>query len=108
MDKEVAVKVKDHKRKHDSDDEEDDDDNEGPSAGSNQGRSAKKRRPESAASGRQSGMFPEIPFTVSKKRSLISSKKLSIQTLTPAELMRTADIIESSPPMKQENDQETT
>ncbi|GJS39451.1 hypothetical protein Tco_0564494 [Tanacetum coccineum] len=50
MDKEVAVKVKDHKRKHDSDDEEDDDDDEGPSAGSNQGRSAKRRRPESAAS----------------------------------------------------------
>ncbi|GKF95651.1 hypothetical protein Tco_0288386, partial [Tanacetum coccineum] len=43
--------VKDHKRKHDSDDEEDDDDDEGPSAGSNQGRSAKRRRPESAASG---------------------------------------------------------
>ncbi|GJU40991.1 hypothetical protein Tco_1193948 [Tanacetum coccineum] len=38
MDKEVAVKVKDHKRKHDSDDEEDDDDDEGPSAGSHQGR----------------------------------------------------------------------
>ncbi|GKC36195.1 hypothetical protein Tco_1048579 [Tanacetum coccineum] len=51
MDKEVAVKVKDHKRKHDSDDEEDDDDDEGPSAGSNQGRSAKRRRPESATSG---------------------------------------------------------
>ncbi|GJU06348.1 hypothetical protein Tco_1122778 [Tanacetum coccineum] len=51
MDKEVAVKVKDHKRKHDSDDEEDDDDDEGPSAGSNQGMSAKRRRPESAASG---------------------------------------------------------
>ncbi|GKA39013.1 hypothetical protein Tco_0731564 [Tanacetum coccineum] len=36
IDKEVTVKVKDHKRKHDSDDEEDDDDDEGPSAGSNQ------------------------------------------------------------------------
>ncbi|GJQ93816.1 hypothetical protein Tco_0004955 [Tanacetum coccineum] len=35
MDKEVADKVKDHKRKHDSDDDEDDDDDEGPSAGSN-------------------------------------------------------------------------
>ncbi|GKC07387.1 hypothetical protein Tco_0998997 [Tanacetum coccineum] len=32
MDKEVADKVKDHKRKHDSDDDEDDDDDEGPSA----------------------------------------------------------------------------
>ncbi|GJR80120.1 retrovirus-related pol polyprotein from transposon TNT 1-94 [Tanacetum coccineum] len=51
MDKEVADKVKDHKRKHDSDDDEDDDDDEGPSAGSNQGRSTKRRRLESAASG---------------------------------------------------------
>ncbi|GKF54061.1 hypothetical protein Tco_0160971, partial [Tanacetum coccineum] len=38
MDKEDAVKVKDHKRKHNSDDEEDDDEDEGPSAGSYQGR----------------------------------------------------------------------
>ncbi|GKB94780.1 hypothetical protein Tco_0980917 [Tanacetum coccineum] len=45
MDKEVADKVKDHKRKHDSDDDE------GPSAGSNQGRSTKRRRSDSAASG---------------------------------------------------------
>ncbi|GKF58547.1 hypothetical protein Tco_0172084, partial [Tanacetum coccineum] len=51
MDKEVAVKVKDHKRKHDSNDEEDDDDDEGPSAGSNQGRSTKRRRSDFAASG---------------------------------------------------------
>ncbi|GJZ69245.1 hypothetical protein Tco_0632795 [Tanacetum coccineum] len=51
MDKEVANKVKDHKRKHDSDDDEDDDDDEGPSAGSNQGKSAKKRRHNSGASG---------------------------------------------------------
>ncbi|GJX87264.1 hypothetical protein Tco_0339278 [Tanacetum coccineum] len=36
MDKEVADKVKDHKRKHDSDDDEDDDDDKGPSVGSNQ------------------------------------------------------------------------
>ncbi|GJQ99346.1 hypothetical protein Tco_0522331 [Tanacetum coccineum] len=52
MDKEVADKVKDHKRKHDSDDDdEDDDDDEGPSARSNQGRSTKRRRSDSAASG---------------------------------------------------------
>ncbi|GJS14003.1 hypothetical protein Tco_0408475, partial [Tanacetum coccineum] len=51
MDKEVADKVKDHKRKHDSDDDEDDDDNEGPSAGSNQGKSSKRRRHDSGASG---------------------------------------------------------
>ncbi|GJV81457.1 hypothetical protein Tco_1517327 [Tanacetum coccineum] len=57
MDKEVANKVKDHKRKHDSDDDESDDDDEGndddegPSAGSNQGRSSKRRRSDSAASG---------------------------------------------------------
>ncbi|GKF18480.1 hypothetical protein Tco_0063398 [Tanacetum coccineum] len=47
MDKEVADKVKDHKRKHDSDD----DDDEGPSAGSNQGKSSKRRRHDSGASG---------------------------------------------------------
>ncbi|GJY24153.1 hypothetical protein Tco_0397811, partial [Tanacetum coccineum] len=55
--KEVADKVKDHKRKHDSDDDEDndddedDDDDEGPSAGSNQGKSEKRRRHDSGASG---------------------------------------------------------
>ncbi|GJW53138.1 hypothetical protein Tco_0097223, partial [Tanacetum coccineum] len=38
-------------RKHDSDDDEDDDDNEGPSTGSNQGKSAKRKRPYSGASG---------------------------------------------------------
>ncbi|GKA58453.1 hypothetical protein Tco_0757641 [Tanacetum coccineum] len=51
IDKEVADKVKDHKRKHDSDDDEDNDDDEGPLVGSNQGRSTKKRRSDSAASG---------------------------------------------------------
>ncbi|GKB54327.1 hypothetical protein Tco_0905080 [Tanacetum coccineum] len=51
MDKEVADKVKDHKRKHDSDDDEDDDDVEVLSTGSNQGRSTKRRRSDSAASG---------------------------------------------------------
>ncbi|GJZ00754.1 hypothetical protein Tco_0518183, partial [Tanacetum coccineum] len=51
MDKEVADKVKDHKRKQDSDDDEDDDDDEGPSVVSNQGRSTKKRRSNSATSG---------------------------------------------------------
>ncbi|GKC94375.1 hypothetical protein Tco_1159817, partial [Tanacetum coccineum] len=41
-----------HKRKHDSDDDEDDDDDdEGPSAGSNQGRSTKRRRSDYAAFG---------------------------------------------------------
>ncbi|GKF66525.1 hypothetical protein Tco_0193042, partial [Tanacetum coccineum] len=46
IDKEVADKVKNHKRKHDSDD-----DDEGPSAGSNQGKSTKRRRHDSGASG---------------------------------------------------------
>ncbi|GKE12808.1 hypothetical protein Tco_1416359, partial [Tanacetum coccineum] len=50
MDKEVADKVKDHKRKRDSDDDEDDDD-EGPSTGSNQGESTKRRRHDLSASG---------------------------------------------------------
>ncbi|GKE82849.1 hypothetical protein Tco_1552849, partial [Tanacetum coccineum] len=51
MDKEVKDKVKDHKRKHESDDNEDDNDDEGPSAGSNQGKSSKRRRHDSGASG---------------------------------------------------------
>ncbi|GJZ41782.1 hypothetical protein Tco_0588668 [Tanacetum coccineum] len=51
MDKEVKDRVKNHKRKHDSDDDEDDDDDEGPSAGSNQGKSTKRRRHDSGASG---------------------------------------------------------
>ncbi|GJS38666.1 hypothetical protein Tco_0563709 [Tanacetum coccineum] len=45
MDKEVIDKVKDHKRKHDSDNDE------GPLAGSNQGKSAKRRSHDSGASG---------------------------------------------------------
>ncbi|GJX43569.1 hypothetical protein Tco_0260245, partial [Tanacetum coccineum] len=44
MDKEVAENVKDHKKKQYSDDDEDDDDDEGPSAGSNQGRSTKREK----------------------------------------------------------------
>ncbi|GKA18553.1 hypothetical protein Tco_0698468, partial [Tanacetum coccineum] len=44
IDKEVADKVKDHKRMHDSDDDEDDDDD-------NQGKSAKRRRHDSGTSG---------------------------------------------------------
>ncbi|GKC10059.1 hypothetical protein Tco_1001669 [Tanacetum coccineum] len=48
MDKEVKDRVKNHKRKHDSDDDEDD---EGPSARSNQGKSAKRRRHDSGTSG---------------------------------------------------------
>ncbi|GJX18551.1 hypothetical protein Tco_0221228 [Tanacetum coccineum] len=50
MDKKVADKVKDHKRKRDIDDDEDDDD-EGPSDGSNQGELTKRRRHDSSASG---------------------------------------------------------
>ncbi|GJZ62126.1 hypothetical protein Tco_0618263, partial [Tanacetum coccineum] len=51
MDKEVKNRVKDHKRKHDSDDDEIDDDDEGPSAGSNQGKSTKRRRHDPGAFG---------------------------------------------------------
>ncbi|GJZ28220.1 retrovirus-related pol polyprotein from transposon TNT 1-94 [Tanacetum coccineum] len=102
MDKEVAVKVKDHKRKHDSDDEEDDDDDEGPSAGSNQGRSAKRRRPKSVASGSAQPPLKDdhqsskkLRESLTQKRSSNSSKKLKgIQTLTPAE-QEAADIMKA-------------
>ncbi|GJS44119.1 hypothetical protein Tco_0569162 [Tanacetum coccineum] len=51
MDKEVKDRVKDHKRKHDVYMMCDDDDDEGPSPGSNQGKSAKRIRHDSGASG---------------------------------------------------------
>ncbi|GJZ45625.1 hypothetical protein Tco_0593221 [Tanacetum coccineum] len=60
MDKEVADKVKDHKRKHDSDDDEDDDDDEGPSAGSKPGVwSYKENRSDLPASSSLYGSDPE-------------------------------------------------
>ncbi|GKD69639.1 hypothetical protein Tco_1323729, partial [Tanacetum coccineum] len=64
MDKEV----KDHKIKHDSDDDEDDDD-EGPSAGSNQGKSTKRRRHDSGASrdAPESGHFEHSSDDLSKQ-----------------------------------------
>ncbi|GJT79666.1 putative ribonuclease H-like domain-containing protein [Tanacetum coccineum] len=63
MDKEVTVKVKNHKRKHDSDDDdEDDDDDEGPSAGSNQDdEQSLKKPPKSDASA--SKKHPALPST---------------------------------------------
>ncbi|GJT66563.1 hypothetical protein Tco_1018043 [Tanacetum coccineum] len=89
MDKEVAVKVKDHKRKHDSDDEEDDDDDEGPSAGSNQGRSAKRRRPESAASG--SAQPPSKNDHQSSKKPRESDASVLIKTTSSSYLNWMAD-----------------
>ncbi|GKE55558.1 hypothetical protein Tco_1494743, partial [Tanacetum coccineum] len=101
MDKEVADKVKDHKRKHDSDDDEDDDDDEGPSAGSNQGRSTKRRRPESAASGSaqpppkdddQSSKKPrESDASASKQHSTLTSTGWQITDIRD-------DVVNSSMP----------
>ncbi|GJZ63518.1 hypothetical protein Tco_0619939 [Tanacetum coccineum] len=51
MNKEVKDRVKNHKRKHDSDNDEDDDDDKGPSPRLNQGKSSKRRRHDSGASG---------------------------------------------------------
>ncbi|GJT72076.1 hypothetical protein Tco_1031362 [Tanacetum coccineum] len=64
MEKEVADKVKDHKRKHDSDDDE------GPPAGSNQGKSTKRRRYDSGASG--SAQPPSKDFEQSTKNKMDS------------------------------------
>ncbi|GKC00664.1 hypothetical protein Tco_0986800, partial [Tanacetum coccineum] len=76
MDKEVADKVKDHKRKRDSDDDEDDDD-EGPSAGSNQGDSTKRRRHDSSASG--SAQPPSKDSEQSTKNKLDSNTSAAQQ-----------------------------
>ncbi|GJU32922.1 hypothetical protein Tco_1176511 [Tanacetum coccineum] len=54
MEKEVKDRVKDHKRKQDSDDDEDDDVDEGLLAGSNQGKSTKRRRHDSEPESRHS------------------------------------------------------
>ncbi|GJU97949.1 hypothetical protein Tco_1327220 [Tanacetum coccineum] len=66
MDKEVSNKVKDHKRKHDNDNDDDKDDDEGPPAGSNQGKSTKKRRHDSGASG--SAQSPKDDEQSTKKK----------------------------------------
>ncbi|GJS94665.1 retrovirus-related pol polyprotein from transposon TNT 1-94 [Tanacetum coccineum] len=98
MDKEVAVKVKDHKRKHDSDDDEDDDDDEGPSAGSNQGRSTKRRRSDSAASG--SAQPPPKDDDQSSKKPRESDASASKQhpalTSTGWQITDTRDVVVDS------------
>ncbi|GJV12926.1 hypothetical protein Tco_1354467 [Tanacetum coccineum] len=76
MDKEVAYKVKDHKRKCDSNDDEDDDD-EGPSAGSNQGESTKRRRHDSSAS--RSAQPPSKDSKQSTKNKLDSNASAAQQ-----------------------------
>ncbi|GJT43711.1 hypothetical protein Tco_0952426 [Tanacetum coccineum] len=90
MDKEVKDMVKDHKRKHDSDDDEDDDDDdEGPSAGSNQGKSTKRIRHNSGASG--SAQSPP------KDSDASASKQHPTLTLTGWQINDTRDaVIDSS------------
>ncbi|GJU18189.1 putative ribonuclease H-like domain-containing protein [Tanacetum coccineum] len=98
MDKEVADKVKDHKRKHDSDDDEDDDDDEGPSAGSNQGKSAKRRRHDSGASG--SAQPPTKDDEQSSKKPRESDASASKQhpalTSTGWQITDTRDVVVDS------------
>ncbi|GKA45321.1 hypothetical protein Tco_0738117, partial [Tanacetum coccineum] len=102
MDKEVADKVKDHKRKHDSDDDEDDDDDEGPSAGSNQGKSSKRRRHDSGASG--SAQPPTKDDEQSSKKPRESDASASKQhpalTATRWQITDTRDaVVDSSMPI---------
>ncbi|GJW69347.1 hypothetical protein Tco_0123771 [Tanacetum coccineum] len=98
MDEEVADKVKDHKRKHDSDDDEDNDDDEGPSAGSNQGKSTKRRRHDSGASG--SAQPPTKDDEQSSKKPRESDASASKQhpalTLTGWQITDTRDAVVDS------------
>ncbi|GJV22252.1 hypothetical protein Tco_1371272 [Tanacetum coccineum] len=98
MDKEAADKVKDHKRKHDSDDDEDDDDDEGPSAGSHQGRSTKRMRYDSAASGSaqpplkdddQSSKKPRESEASIHQNNISSSTSMDGRSLTQERLVLT-------------------
>ncbi|GJS37801.1 hypothetical protein Tco_0536183 [Tanacetum coccineum] len=80
MEKEVADKVKDHKRKHDSNDDEDDDD-EGPSARSNQGDSTKRRRHDSSTSGSTQPPFKDSEQSPSMQRTDHQSEQSSDDNL---------------------------
>ncbi|GJX33386.1 hypothetical protein Tco_0243241 [Tanacetum coccineum] len=80
MDKEAKDKVKDHKRKHDSDDDEDcsiksvyNDDDEGPSAGSNQGKSTKRRRHNSGTYGSAQPPPKDSDASASKQHPTLTS-----------------------------------
>ncbi|GJW39897.1 hypothetical protein Tco_0065742 [Tanacetum coccineum] len=70
MDREVADKVKDHKRKHDSDDDEDNDDDEGPSARSNQDdeKSSKKPQDSDASASKQHPTFASTGWKITDTR----------------------------------------
>ncbi|GKA07994.1 hypothetical protein Tco_0687325 [Tanacetum coccineum] len=82
MDKEVKDRVKNHKRKHDSDDDKDDDDDEGPSAGSNQGKSSKRRRHDSGASGSAQPPTKDNEQSSKKPRESNASSSKQHPTLT--------------------------
>ncbi|GJW22274.1 hypothetical protein Tco_0032896 [Tanacetum coccineum] len=82
IDKEVKDRVKNHKRKHDSDDDEDDDDDEGPSAGSNQGKSTKRRRHDSGASGSAQPPTKDDEQSLKKPRESDASASKQHPTLT--------------------------
>ncbi|GKF99564.1 hypothetical protein Tco_0301255, partial [Tanacetum coccineum] len=100
MDKEVGDKVKDHKRKHDSHDDEDDDD-EGPLAGSNQGKSTKKRRYDSGASGSAQPPIKDDEQSSKKPREFdeYASKQHPALTLTGWQITDIRDaVVDSSMP----------
>ncbi|GJS80166.1 retrovirus-related pol polyprotein from transposon TNT 1-94 [Tanacetum coccineum] len=108
MDKEVAVKVKDHKRKHDSDDDEDDDDDEGPSAGSNQGKSAKRRRHDSGASGLAHPPTKDDEQSLKKPREFdaSASKQHPALTSTGWQITDTRDVVVDSSTHRSDPDSE--
>ncbi|GKC21718.1 hypothetical protein Tco_1023868, partial [Tanacetum coccineum] len=92
MDREVIDKVKDHKRKHDSDDDE------GPSAGSNQCKLTKRKRPDSGASG--SAQPPSKDDDQSSKKPRESDASASKQhpalTSTGWQITDTRDVVVDS------------
>ncbi|GJU92789.1 hypothetical protein Tco_1317545, partial [Tanacetum coccineum] len=101
MDKEVKDRVKNHKRKHDSDNDEDDDDDEGLSAGSNQGKSSKRRRHDSGASGSAQPPIKDDEQSSKKLREsdASASKQHPTLTLTGWQITDTRDaVVDSSMP----------
>ncbi|GKD64571.1 hypothetical protein Tco_1306679 [Tanacetum coccineum] len=100
MDKEVADKVKDHKRKHDSDDDEDDDDDEGPSARSSQDdeQSSKNPKESGASATKQHPALTSTGWQITDTRDAGANYSMHISDPESEHLKQSSDDI----PMKDE------
>ncbi|GJR96555.1 hypothetical protein Tco_0268729 [Tanacetum coccineum] len=94
----LKTELKTIKRKHDSDDDEDNDDDEGPLAGSNQGKSAKRRRHDSGASGSAQPPHKDDEQSLKKPHDSDASASKQHPTLTSPgwQITDTRDVVINS------------